>query len=130
MEGRVRIHTVPTLVSAFIECAYIIGAIIKYFVASQCPSITDPKNGSVELSSLLVGSMANFSCDKGFILYPANVSQITCLPSGEWFPFPPTCEGERHISCCDFLQSKTNHYSFPSYHLPYARRSRQWHYYP
>ena len=47
----------------------------------------------MELNSLLVDSIATFSCDVGCKLSHPNNSQIICMPNEEWSSQPPTCEG-------------------------------------
>ena len=56
-----------------------------------CCSLNDPVNGQVEFSNTTVGSTANYTCNRGYIL--SNGSSIrTCQANGAWSGSPPSCE--------------------------------------
>ena len=61
----------------------------------MCPVLSDPANGSVQLSGRGVGSTANYSCVAGFTL--AGEPQLECQPDGQWDPSPPNCESKQVI---------------------------------
>ncbi len=43
--------------------------------------------------TLVVGSVASFSCDPGFMISDAIRSTINCRADGQWSSIPPTCIG-------------------------------------
>lgn len=58
----------------------------------DCGSLEPPANGGVELSSTLLGSQANYTCDPLFTLVGSETR--ICMENGEWTPDAPTCERE------------------------------------
>ena len=57
---------------------------------AQCPELDDTINGMVEWNSLSLGSVANYTCDPGFILV-GDRTRI-CGSNGIWSGMAPTCE--------------------------------------
>ena len=56
-----------------------------------CPPLVNPSNGLVTFESLLVDSVATYSCDLEFLLI--GMEQRTCLhPSGIWSGSEPSCQ--------------------------------------
>ncbi len=68
----------------------------------MCPNLNAPANGSVQLSGREVGSVANYSCDPGFVLTGA-AAQLECAEDGQWDPLPPTCESKSQRAPCSKL---------------------------
>ena len=66
-------------------CLQSVSAVIK------CSSLDDPANGQVELSNTTVGSSANYTCTRGYILSNGNNTR-TCEADGEWSGDTPICE--------------------------------------
>ena len=48
-----------------------------------------PDNGATSVTDTTVGSLANHTCDDGYLLVGA--MQRECLPDGTWSPDLPTC---------------------------------------
>ena len=65
-----------------------------------------PHNGSVSVSSYLVGGIATFSCSPGTKL--TGLNQVNCLTSGQWNGPEPSC-------LCEF-----NNIDIAHFILPYA----------
>ena len=59
----------------------------------SCGSLPSPLNGQVQLNGTTVGSVANYSCNRRYILN--GTSTRTCEADGEWSGDPPTCEREK-----------------------------------
>ena len=58
----------------------------------DCPSLTDPANGSVtHTSGTTFGQTATYSCNTGYNLVGDSIR--TCQATGEWSGSAPTCEG-------------------------------------
>ena len=65
----------------------------------MCPELLSPVNGTVQYSGVGVESVAEYSCDCGFILLGA--SRRVCQPSNTWTGEEPTClKSETHSSAC------------------------------
>ena len=58
----------------------------------DCSDLPDPINGSVTLNSTVEGSIANYTCDEGFLLDGPVVRM--CGSNGMWSGSTPQCEGE------------------------------------
>ena len=58
----------------------------------QCDSLSDIENGRVSVFSNVVGSVARYSCDKGFVL--VGVEERTCQRNGLWSSKEPFCDGK------------------------------------
>ena len=70
------------------------------FVASVCPDLESPENGSVEV----VGHTATYSCAAGYSLYGEDLldSNRACI-LGEWLGDEPACRlGEAEDACYSF----------------------------
>ena len=62
-------------------------------LAILCPTLNDPDNGSVSVSSSrYVGERAYYSCDYGYQLLGS--FSRTCQLSGDWSGTQPTCISE------------------------------------
>ena len=55
----------------------------------ECPSLSPPANGQVDVSGLRPGSLARYSCNPGFSLSGAVIR--TCQNNGQWNREAPTC---------------------------------------
>ena len=64
--------------------------IILRLVAVDCEDLEDPKYGLVDFSTTIFGSIATYSCDKGFQLIGKEVRQ--CLINGKWSDEAPVCQ--------------------------------------
>lgn len=62
-----------------------------YYAAIECPSLSNPPNGSVSLNGVTVGSLATYECDPGFIL--SGNQRRSCLATGRWSGSDPQCVG-------------------------------------
>ena len=60
-----------------------------------CPGLDAPANGTVDVPSRTVGSMATYSCDDGFRLVDGSTTR-TCEENGQWTGLQPTCEGDHN----------------------------------
>ena len=60
----------------------------------ECPILSPPLNGSVEVKNRSVGDVATYSCMSGFVLDGSPTR--TCQTNGAWGGTPPTCEGKYH----------------------------------
>lgn len=59
-----------------------------------CPTLTDPANGMIMLSTTTVGSTVTYTCNTGYVLDNPNSAERTCLPDGTWTGDDPMCNGE------------------------------------
>lgn len=77
-------------------------------LAIQCPSLSDPENGEVEVGSLETGSTANFTCNLGYVINGEGM--LTC-DTGEWSSEVPTCESMFVTHACTHIHkhSKSKH---------------------
>uniref|UniRef100_H2Z7B2 Sushi domain-containing protein n=1 Tax=Ciona savignyi TaxID=51511 RepID=H2Z7B2_CIOSA len=78
-----------------------------------CPSLSQPTQGSVVVTSRSVQGVATYSCNTGYRLDGPQV--ITCFSNGRWSNTPPTCVG---ITCLQ-LPSLDNGSFFPELQRPY-----------
>ena len=67
---------------------------------TQCPSLSNPSNGVVEISTLSVGGVARYSCLSGYSLVGS--SSRTCQSDGSWSGQQPSCKNE---SCKNEINS-------------------------
>ena len=58
----------------------------------DCGDLLAPINGSVTLNGTVEGSIANYTCDEGFLLDGPVVRM--CGSNGMWSGSTPQCEGE------------------------------------
>ena len=57
-----------------------------------CPRLDDPLNGAVSVTGLSPESVANYTCNDGFLL--VGISTRICGSDGTWSGVPPECERE------------------------------------
>ena len=64
-----------------------------YFLFSVCESLSNPTNGGVVIndSTRVVGSIATYSCDDGFLL--SGSIERECQDNGMWSGNEPLCIG-------------------------------------
>ena len=60
--------------------------------AKECPPLSAPANGTLNLTGTTFGSLAEYSCDLGFVLAGTEVRM--CQASGAWSGAPARCESE------------------------------------
>ena len=66
--------------------------------AVGCCSLVDPLSGQVEFSNTTVGSTANYTCNRNYILSNGNRTR-TCEANGYWSGSLPSCKcEEKHNS--------------------------------
>ena len=58
----------------------------------ECPELSAPANGRVDVSGLRPGSRALYSCSPGFRL--SGSERRTCQNNGQWSNRKPSCTGE------------------------------------
>ncbi|XP_030637266.1 beta-2-glycoprotein 1 [Chanos chanos] len=56
----------------------------------SCPVPSKPKNGGMEIISIVYQSVINFTCDEGYNLIGANSTE--CLHTGQWSHPTPECK--------------------------------------
>ena len=59
----------------------------------MCPLLQDPTDGSVQYSSVSIGTIAEYSCNEGMKLI--GVSVRVCQSHGSWSREPPICQKGR-----------------------------------
>lgn len=59
-----------------------------------CPYLDPPANGKVELSGMIVDSIATFTCDPGFELIGKTLTRV-CQSDGRWSGISPQCRPGR-----------------------------------
>ena len=57
----------------------------------DCGPLGDPANGEVSLSSIMINSVATYSCNTGYTLTGDDMR--TCLETGLWSGSEPICTG-------------------------------------
>ena len=67
-------------------------SLITDTLAILCPTLNDPDNGSVSVSSRFVGERAYYHCDYGYELLGS--FSRTCQLSGNWSGTQPICFSE------------------------------------
>lgn len=73
-------------------CASYYGDVLTIGADSECNDLPNPDNGIVSYDSRLEGSIAQYSCNVGFVL--EGQSTRLCQGNGTWSGEEPTCEGE------------------------------------
>ena len=56
----------------------------------SCGSLSSPTNGSVTITEVTFGALANFTCDEGFNLIGSSSRQ--CQANGNWSGNDTSCE--------------------------------------
>ncbi len=59
--------------------------------AVDCGALTDPANGTVDVSITTFGSTATYTCETGYNLN--GTADRMCNSSGSWTPGEPLCDG-------------------------------------
>ena len=75
----------------------------------DCGSLKPPTNGQIEVSTTVLGSLANYSCNPMFRLVGSETR--ICMENGEWIPDVPTCEREhKDLLClqCNLMNEANN----------------------
>ena len=62
---------------------------IHIYTTAPCSQLSDPANGTVRWTGLTNGSLAVYSCDKGYQLSGDRIR--TCMSNGMWSGQEPTC---------------------------------------
>ena len=63
----------------------------------DCGPLLNPVNGTISLMRTTIGSVANYSCDSGFLLM--GLSSRICEVNQSWSGDAPVCEGEFLKNC-------------------------------
>ncbi len=61
-----------------------------------CPTLVNPTDGTVTMSSNTEGSTATYSCNTGFGVN--GVEMVTCASDSSWSADPPTCDCELMVT--------------------------------
>ena len=72
----------------YIQCI-ILSIHISPVATLTCSVLDDPTDGSVQYSSVDVGSVAEYTCNEGFLLEGATTR--VCQTDGSWSGDTPTC---------------------------------------
>ena len=73
-------------------CTMCINTFIFHFASEiDCGPLGDPANGAVSLSSIMINSVATYSCNTGYTLTGDDMR--TCLETGVWSGSEPMCTG-------------------------------------
>ena len=65
-------------------------------IVADCGSLENPLNGVVEFNQTTFGSVAEYSCNEGFV-FMGNTSNRSCQANGRWTE-EPTCIGKVHFT--------------------------------
>ncbi len=60
------------------------------FTAVDCGVLSNPANGMVDVSTTTFGSIANYTCNPGYVI--TGVNNRSCGSDKEWSDIPPNCE--------------------------------------
>ena len=66
--------------------------IVLSSIAIDCGGLSVPSNGQISITATTFGSVATYSCDRGYTL-DGNTSRI-CQSNGQWSGPQPSCVGE------------------------------------
>ena len=58
----------------------------------RCPTLQDPTDGSVQYSSVNIGTVAEYSCSEGLKLKLVGESIRVCQSDGSWSGEMPHCQ--------------------------------------
>ena len=64
----------------------------------DCGSLENPTNGQVDFTATFGGSIANYTCDQGYLLCGAG--NRICQSNGSWSGSPPDCISKLYMSVC------------------------------
>ena len=75
----------------------------------MCPTLSNPENGQVIVSTHTVGGVATYTCDNGYNLKGTNMRMcIQNGAAGQWTPEEPTCPRKLSVFSGDY-----NYHSLP-----------------
>lgn len=63
--------------------------IVHVCLAISCPNVSVPRNGSVNSTDTILGTVLHFTCDNGYSL--VGTSSIQCQKDGQWSGVFPLC---------------------------------------
>ena len=61
-----------------------------FLLVVSCGSLSSPTNGSITITEVTFGALANFTCDEGFNLIGSSSRQ--CQANGNWSGNDTSCE--------------------------------------
>ena len=64
----------------------------KLFIGVTCGLLTVPTDGNVKENGSLIGAVAEFTCNAGYVLIGA--SSIICKRDGNWSSATPICQSK------------------------------------
>ena len=69
----------------------------------ECPALNSPENGAVNVSGLIVSSMATYYCKRGFTLVGSAIRM--CQNNGFWSGVTPLCQRKLGLSSGENLNT-------------------------
>ncbi len=71
-----------------------------YIITGQCPVLAPIPNGAISygpdmMADFDVGTLATYSCDRGFVLFGSETQ--LCIGGGIWSKEPPECQRKIHL---------------------------------
>ena len=84
----------PTCQSKY-NYAYIMINIINcynYITVIDCGSLNNPQNGRVQFNNTIFTSIAQYTCNTGYMLPTGTVGQRFCRDDSKWSGNEPICE--------------------------------------
>ena len=81
--------------NACIDCIHHVSYYL--FVVINCGELTSPANGDVEVSSALLGGVANYTCINGY--HVTEPDTRTCGDDGNWSGEEPSCHSKYWTMC-------------------------------
>ena len=92
-------------------CLHLLGDVFIYcymHTLVDCGSLENPTNGQVDFTATFGGSIANYTCNQGYLLCGAE-SRI-CQSNGSWSGSPPDCISKLYMSVCSSALCGKTHY--------------------